>query len=276
MNTEPGLKTNKVKAFRQGMLTLTYEDTQTSSNGEGGSRFIRTINNNKYHYNEAGGLELFYVQKPTKYISTLQEGSKIDSNFMTLDIETRLVKGRKETGLRNGGTSTGAVLNKLLSASREDGKLSKSFYLTDFNMNLDLILEKCIKSLLVPKYDGYKIYVHNLANFDSIFLMKVLVRLGQVQPIINKGRLISIKFKGRASILDKPIILQFLDSYQLLLASLSKLGEAFDCKTNKGLFPHKFVYQDNMNLLKYVGPVPNIGFFGDQITLEQYNSYLEA
>lgn len=27
LNTETGLKTNKVKAFRQGMLTLTYEDT---------------------------------------------------------------------------------------------------------------------------------------------------------------------------------------------------------------------------------------------------------
>jgi hypothetical protein len=100
INTETGLKTNKVKAFRQGMLTLTYEDTQSVSapsgdNGDNGTRFIRTINNNKYHYNSDGTLELFYVQKPTKYITTLQENSKLDNNFITLDIETRLTKGRK-------------------------------------------------------------------------------------------------------------------------------------------------------------------------------------
>ena len=89
MNTETGLKTNKVKAFRQGMLTLTYEDTQLED-----LKFIRTINKNKYLYNSDGQLELFYVQKPTKYISTLQEGSKIDSNFITMDIETRLVEDK--------------------------------------------------------------------------------------------------------------------------------------------------------------------------------------
>lgn len=109
-------------------------------------------------------------------------------------------------------------------------------------MNLNLMLEKCIKSLLVPKYDGYKIYVHNLANFDSVFLMKVLVRLGQVKPIINKGRLISIKFKGLPTAIEdkgaKSVTLQFLDSYQLLLTSLSKLGQAFNCEVNKGIFPH--------------------------------------
>jgi hypothetical protein len=105
INSETNLKTNEVKAFRKGMLILTYEDTQI----EGGN-FIRTINNNKYHYThppalvslsgkgEDGQLELFYVEKPTKYISTWlrqQEHNKLDSNFMTLDSETRLVKGRK-------------------------------------------------------------------------------------------------------------------------------------------------------------------------------------
>lgn len=59
------------------------------------------------------------------------------------------------------------------------------------------MLEACIKSLLVSKYNGYKIYVHNLSNFYSIFLMRILVKLGEEKPIINKGRLISIKFKGK-------------------------------------------------------------------------------
>ena len=90
VNTETGLKVNKVKAFRQGLLTLTYEDTQLE-----GSKIMRTINNNIYHYDAEGNLEFFYVQKPTKYISTLREHGKLDSDFIALDIETRLVKGRR-------------------------------------------------------------------------------------------------------------------------------------------------------------------------------------
>lgn len=80
-----------------------------------------------------------------------------------------------------------------------DGKLSHSFFLTDYSSS-DSMLESCIlaePTILKPKYNGYKIYVHNLSNFDSIFLMKILVKLGEVKPIINKGRLISIKFKGK-------------------------------------------------------------------------------
>ena len=156
-----------------------------------------------------------------------------------------------------------------------DGKVSRSFYLADYNNNVDLMLNRCIKSLLIPDYDGYKIYVHNLANFDSVFLMKALVKLGQVQPIINKGRLISIKLKGSPGKTKPEVTLQFLDSYQLLLVSLSKLGEAFSCNVNKGIFPHDFINQGNMGTLNYFGPVPAKEFFSDTVNLEQYNSYFE-
>ena len=156
-----------------------------------------------------------------------------------------------------------------------DGKVSRSFYLADYNNNVDLMLNRCIKSLLIPEYDGYKIYVHNLANFDSVFLMKALVKLGQVQPIINKGRLISIKLKGSPGKTKPEVTLQFLDSYQLLLVSLSKLGEAFSCNVNKGIFPHDFINQGNMGTLNYFGPVPAKEFFSDTVNLEQYNSYFE-
>ena len=90
INPETGLKVNNVEAFRHGLLTLTYEDTQLE-----GSKIMRTINNNIYYYDAEGNLEFFYVQKPTKYISTLQEHGKLDSDFIALDLETRLVKGRR-------------------------------------------------------------------------------------------------------------------------------------------------------------------------------------
>lgn len=81
-------KTNNVKVFRNGILTLSYIDTQVAED-----KFIRTINNNKYHYTMDVILNLFYVEKPTKYISTRlrqQEHKNLDGNFITLDIETRL------------------------------------------------------------------------------------------------------------------------------------------------------------------------------------------
>lgn len=36
------------------------------------------------------------------------------------------------------------------------------------------MLTNCILSLCRFKYNNYKIYVHNLANFDGIFLLKIL------------------------------------------------------------------------------------------------------
>ena len=51
-----------------------------------------------------GELLLFYVEKPTKYISTLQEHKNLDSNFMTLDLETMPVKDEGYTrNTRNTG-----------------------------------------------------------------------------------------------------------------------------------------------------------------------------
>ena len=58
------------------------------------------------------------------------------------------------------------------------------------------MLIDCIKSLMLRKYHGYKIYLHNLGNFDGIFLLNILTELSdRVSPIINNGKIISIKFK---------------------------------------------------------------------------------
>jgi len=52
-----------------------------------------------------------------------------------------------------------------------------SFYLTDYSSSEDMIIN-AFKDLLVKKYDNYKVYIHNLSNFDGIFLLKILVKLG--------------------------------------------------------------------------------------------------
>jgi hypothetical protein len=51
-----------------------------------------------------------------------------------------------------------------------DGENTFSYYLTDYKSSEDMILT-CMKDLMIKKYDNYKIYLHNFANFDRIFLI---------------------------------------------------------------------------------------------------------
>ena len=136
-NNSNSFKTNNVKVFRNGILTLSYTDTQVAEN-----KFIRTINNNKYHYNMDGELELFYVEKPTKYISTLQEHKNFDRNFIVLDIENRVVTVKDNSTIQ---------IPYLI--SYYDGNISKSFFLTDFT-SVDSMISACINSLLIPKINN--------------------------------------------------------------------------------------------------------------------------
>ena len=49
-------------------------------------------------------------------------------------------------------------------------------------MILDLL-----NKLIVEKYDGFKVYAHNLSNFDSLFLLDILNQYFNVNIIRNKS-----------------------------------------------------------------------------------------
>jgi hypothetical protein len=124
----------------------------------------------------------------------------------------------------------------------------------------------CFKDILIRKYNRSNIYIHNLANFDIIFLLKYLVKLGVVHPIIHNGRIISINLNyGK----DNEYQIQFKDSYLILLNSLMKLCKSFKVKNPKSIFPHLFVNENNLN---YVGPVPDLKYFKN-ISEEDYLEY---
>lgn len=110
----------------------------------------------------------------------------------------------------------------------------------------------CIKDIMIKKYDNYKIYIHNLSNFDGIFLLKILAELGDIKPIIHHDDLISIGFKFNG------YNLTFRNSQQLLISSLANLGKSFGVEVVKSIFPHLFVNESNLN---YVGDIPDINFF---------------
>jgi len=121
-----------------------------------------------------------------------------------------------------------------------------------------------LKELLIKKYDNYKVYIHNLAKFDIIFLLKYLVKLGSVNPIIHNERIISINFEfgGKYQ-------LQFRDSYLILLASLKNLAKSFMVQIQKSIFPYLFVNDSNLN---YVGSVPDFKYF-IKVSKEEYMEY---
>jgi hypothetical protein len=102
-----------------------------------------------------------------------------------------------------------------------------------------------------------------MARFDMIFLLKYLVKLGNIKPIIHNGKFISVDL-----ITDK-INLKFKDSYLLLLTGLDKLCKSFKIKNPKVQFPIFFLTENN---LEYEGIVPDIKFF-KSITFEEYNNY---
>ena len=223
--------------------------------------FKRMINENQIFFIVDGEVKL-----KTKTIDKIDyiKKSKIDevndNKFITLDIETRMINN----------------IIKPYCISFFDGKECKSFYLLDYH-NEEEMLKSCLKSIFIRKYMNYKIYVHNLSNFDGIFLLKVLSSFTNVRinPILRDGNMINIKisyFINDKS--KKPYIYDFRDSYLILPTSLRKLAKAFNVETKKGIFPYKFVNSQDIKL-DYIGNVPGFEYF-DQITLDEYNSYSKS
>lgn len=240
---------NEVEIYREGHLFLKYVDTSNPKEG-----FVRRIGKNTYNYDSKGKLILFELDKPSKFITkTVKKLISSDklSKFITMDIETRT------------NQSTGELEPYLIAWF--DGSRSQSYFLSEHLTSKDII-QSAVKSLLRSKYNGYKIYIHNLANFDGIFLMKVLIELGDVKPLIHNGKIISIQLQSE----NKKITLHFRDSYQILLSSLRKLGKAFNVDTVKGDFPHNFL---NTGIdLDYQGVTPDYKYFNsDELELEDYN-----
>jgi hypothetical protein len=116
---------------------------------------------------------------------------------------------------------------------------------------------------MIKKYNNYQVYIHNLAKFDGIFLLKILANLGKVKPIIHHNDLISIGF------IFNNYNITFKDSLQMLIVALRNLAKSFGVDTQKSIFPHLFVNENNLD---YIGEVPDFKYFNN-ISLNDYNEY---
>jgi hypothetical protein len=91
---------------------------------------------------------------------------------------------------------------------------------------------------------------HNAKSFDCQFILNRAIILKWTPELILNGlKIISMKMQH----------IQFLNSVCYLSMPLRKLPEAFGLSSSKGWYPHYFNTKANLD---YVGPIPDIKYFG--------------
>jgi hypothetical protein len=123
-----------------------------------------------------------------------------------------------------------------------DGINAKSFYITDF-ISPSHLLQGIIKYILT--YPEAICYAHNFSKFDGVFLLKELVKLGEVFPLMRDDQFINLDLKipnpnyiaGQSDIKERYLnSLTFRDSLLLIPSSLDKLCKSFEVTAPKTSF----------------------------------------
>jgi hypothetical protein len=230
--------------------------------------FVRYIDNSELFID--GKLEVVKyksIKFKTNYLKPINKDKKIINKFITLDMETMVI---------NNEHIPYCICFSVYNSSIER-LTTYSFYLTDYPDHKEMIRELII-NLLRPKYSGYIIQVHNLSNFDGIFLFKSLCNLSteidvdsqfvknmgkiNIIPVLREDKMININVKFGP---NSKYNISFRDSYLLLPLSLEELAKQFNVKHLKTSFPHNFL-NDKLNKkldLNYIGKIPDVTYFED-------------
>jgi len=235
---------------------LLLEFTDIIINKEKGV-FTRSLKNHNYYF-ENNTLILKTNLRKVKYMQPIKPDNKITNKFFTLDMETRTING---------------IITPVC-ISIYNGLIFNSFYLSDYK-DSDTMLLFALRSLLKTNNNNSKVYVHNLSNFDGIFLIRVLSNIlnTKLNPVMKNGRMINLNLSWFTENKDKRYSIDFRDSLLLLPTSLRKLAIAFNVEL-KSFFPFSFLNKIDTSLL-YEGIVPNYDFYSD-ISLNEYNKITNA
>lgn len=173
-----------------------------------------------------------------------------------MELETRTIDG---------------IMNLYCISIYEDDKIKIWDIL--LNNNEDMLIQ-AIKSIMITKYNDYKIYLHNFSKFDVTFLINILSQLTDniIKPKIRDGRYIEFKFSfGPKSNKDEKeknnkINLYFRISLLLLPSSLKELAIILKVD-NKVIFPYKIVNNETIPL-DYIREITQIDYY--KINIEDY------
>jgi hypothetical protein len=127
------------------------------------------------------------------------------------------------------------------------------------------MINKMIDNLMISKYNGYRVYIHNFNRFDSAFLYRILDRKYKISNELPRSNgLLSFTVTGYDAKTKKRFSLKFMDSIALLPSSLASLGEAFKVEVRKGIFPYDFVNENNLD---YKGELPNYSYYPQSVDM---------
>src|SRR6266567_3793113 len=237
---------NNIKYIKNGQTLFNWTDTIINKNC-----IVRDIGKSAYYYEN---MELILVKsiKNSKAIEKVKVSKKLDTKIITMDLETVLIDNIHVPYL----------------LSWFDGNTTKSYIINPSDpvtIELEILkmINNAIDDICINKYKNYKVYFHNFSKFDGYFLVKYLAKIGDCDPIIHKGKIISLKFYY------KDYEITFKDSYLLLPSSLKKLSKSFNVESPKGIFP--YLLSDT----EYIGDVPDFKYFTN-ISVEEYNKYKES
>lgn len=204
--------------------------------------------------------KIVYMQEPrsAKFIPSSNKDVKQNSErVLTMDIETR--------------TMDGVLVPICLSVF--NGKKSNTYLFRNPN-NWKEEMQKVLSFYFSRKYSYWKVYFHNFAKFDAVFILGVLSKFAHISPTIRDGNLIQVRAtvqKGK-----KKYTLIFRDSYMVLPESLDDLSKSFAIKDKKSIFPILFPNKKDFNF-NYYGKVPEYKFFPKaytpKFTAEDYKKY---
>lgn len=239
---------NNINVYNiKGMLICKIVDVKLSHNS-----FTRQIGNVKSYINDTGmyrrdiTIDFPHVY-PAPYKGRQSGMLHPEWRIGTLDIETYVVDKNCSKAYAIGFYA--------------DNK-AETFYINE-DLDSDLLIIECIGKMLNEKYNGYTFYVHNLAKYDSFYLIPVLIDCVNLYPnkynykfIFRDDYVIGIKISAKIS--NKTISIRIVDSYTILAASLDKLCKTFNTDVRKSIFPYDFINKHN---LFYLGNKPDIKFF---------------
>lgn len=245
--------------------------------------WIRTIGNNSLLLNNNNNKIAAFIQnislKKISYVDQIKyiqlnkkkASSQViltrNPNFGVFDIETFI-------DMDSSGNSYSRVFALGFVCNMSNVSM---YYLTDYFNNTaeasNKLVLKCLDEMLIPEYNNFIFYVHNLGRFDIIFLQKILLDYNIVEekyylkPLYRDSKIIRLivsVYKNK-----KQIKISFVDSLNLLNNSLETLCIDFNVNTSKGIFPYSFVNKDNLN---YIGNTPTINYYPKNINSELYYS----
>lgn len=204
-------------------------------------------------------IKLDFIKNPSNYYPYKEQANP---NFGVLDLESF----EDEDGL-------GKVYN-IGYVSNLNKKNINTYYLSDItNYNSNLLIILCIDSLLVPEYHKFIWYIHNMGNFDIIYIYKVLTEFNlnkkeeyyKLETLYKNNRMLRLTIRIKYKY-NKYLKITFVDSYNILNSSLLNLSKEFNTVTLKSNFPYKFVTKETLN---YTGNTPDFKFY-DNLTKKEY------